>query len=184
MMMMSALNEQSQHSEELEPYKKQLAMVADIINAAQSEMRALLLHLRPISLEGKSLRQGIEQLLKELQTKIQIQLKWDVQDICVSPSIEDQLFRVVQELLSNTLRHAKANELEVYLKIVGQSILLRVIDDGVGFEAKDEHAGSYGLRNIRERIAGVGGSTKIISFKGQGTSIEIKVPVVEDTEPV
>lgn len=184
MMMMSALNEQSQHSEELEPYKKQLAMVADIINAAQSEMRALLLHLRPISLEGKSLRQGIEQLLKELQTKIQIQLKWDVQDICVSASIEDQLFRVVQELLSNTLRHAKANELEVYLKIVGQNILLRVIDDGVGFESKDEHAGSYGLRNIRERIAGVGGSTKIISFKGQGTSIEIKVPVVADTSAV
>jgi NarL family two-component system sensor histidine kinase LiaS len=183
MMMMSALNEQSQHSEELEPYKKQLAMVADIINAAQSEMRALLLHLRPISLEGKSLRQGIEQLLKELQTKIQIQLKWDVQDIQVSPSIEDQLFRVVQELLSNTLRHAKANELEVYLKIVGQNILLRVIDDGVGFEEKDEHAGSYGLRNIRERIAGVGGSTKIISFKGQGTSIEIKVPVVKETSP-
>lgn len=180
MMMMSALNEQSQQSEELEPYKKQLAMVADIINAAQSEMRALLLHLRPISLEGKSLRQGIEQLLKELQTKIQIQLKWDVQDIQVSASIEDQLFRVVQELLSNTLRHAKANELEVYLKIVGQNILLRVIDDGVGFEEKDEHAGSYGLRNIRERIAGVGGSTKIISFKGQGTSIEIKVPVVKD----
>ncbi len=180
MMMMSALNEQSQQSEELEPYKKQLAMVADIINAAQSEMRALLLHLRPISLEGKSLRQGIEQLLKELQTKIQIQLKWDVQDIQVSASIEDQLFRVVQELLSNTLRHAKANELEVYLKIVGQNILLRVIDDGVGFEEKDEHAGSYGLRNIRERIAGVGGSTKIISFKGQGTSIEIKVPVVDE----
>jgi NarL family two-component system sensor histidine kinase LiaS len=44
------------------------------------------------------------------------------------------------------------------VKIVGQSILLRVIDDGVGFEAKDEHAGSYGLRNIRERIAGVGNS--------------------------
>ncbi|MEG2326608.1 MAG: sensor histidine kinase [Enterococcus sp.] len=178
MMMMSALNEQSQYSEELEPYKKQLAMVADIINAAQSEMRALLLHLRPISLEGKSLRQGIEQLLKELQTKIQIQLKWDIQDISVASSVEDQLFRVVQELLSNTLRHAKANELEVYLKIVGQNVLLRIIDDGVGFEAKDEHAGSYGLRNIRERIASVGGTTKIISFKGQGTSVEIKVPVV------
>ncbi|EOH87779.1 sensor histidine kinase [Enterococcus pallens] len=182
MMMMSALNEQSQHSEELEPYKKQLAMVADIINAAQSEMRALLLHLRPVSLEGKSLRQGIEQLLKELQTKIQIRLKWDVQDIQVSSSIEDQLFRVVQELLSNTLRHAKANELEVYLKIIGQNISLRVIDDGVGFETDDEHAGSYGLRNIRERIAGVGGTTKIISFKGQGTSIEIKVPLVKEAK--
>lgn len=179
MMMMSALNEQSQSSEELEPYKKQLGMVADIINAAQSEMRALLLHLRPISLEGKSLRQGIEQLLKELQTKIQIKLTWDVQDIRVTSSIEDQLFRVVQELLSNTLRHAQASELEVYLKIVDQNILLRVIDDGVGFEAQDEHAGSYGLRNIRERISGVGGTTKIISFKGQGTSIEIKVPMIQ-----
>ena len=64
--------------------------------------------------------------------------------------------------------------------MASQNILLRVIDDGVGFEEKDEHAGSYGLRNIRERIAGVGGSTKIISFKSQGTSIEIKVPVVKD----
>ena len=53
MMMLSALNEQAQRTETPEPYRKQLAMVAEIINASQSEMRALLLHLRPISLEGK-----------------------------------------------------------------------------------------------------------------------------------
>lgn len=180
MMMMSALNEQSQQVAVLEPYKKQLAMVADIINAAQSEMRALLLHLRPVNLEGKSLKQGIEQLLKELQTKVQIKLKWDVEDINVAATIEDQLFRVVQELLSNTLRHAKANELEVYLQVIGPNLILRVIDDGVGFnQENDEHAGSYGLRNVRERIASVGGTTKIISFKDQGTSVEIKVPIVK-----
>lgn len=48
-------------------FRKQLKMVAEIINASQSEMRALLLHLRPVNLEEKSLKQGIEQLLKELQ---------------------------------------------------------------------------------------------------------------------
>ena len=146
MMMLSALNEQAQRTETPEPYRKQLAMVAEIINASQSEMRALLLHLRPISLEGKSLRKGIEQLLKELQTKI------------------------------------KAKELEVYLHQVDKNVLLRIVDDGVGFDMKEQSnkAGSYGLNNIRERVVGMGGTVKIISFKGQGTSVEIKVPVIKE----
>ena len=108
MMMMSALNEQAIRDDAPEMQKKQLAMVTDIINASQSEMRALLLHLRPVTLEGKSLKQGIEQLLKELETKIKISLKWDIEEFTMPSSIEDQLFRVIQELLSNTLRHAKA----------------------------------------------------------------------------
>lgn len=180
MMMMSALNEIADQQEELAPFRKQLNTVTSIINASQSEMRALLLHLRPINLEGKSLRQGIEQLLKELQTKIQIDLKWDAEDICLPSNIEDQLFRIVQELLSNTLRHAKAKELEVYLHKVGPSVILRVVDDGVGFDVTEDRAGSYGLNNIRERVAAIGGVVKIISFKNQGTSVEIKVPVLEE----
>lgn len=182
MMMLSALNEQAQKVETSEIFRKQLAMIADIINASQSEMRALLLHLRPVSLEGKSLRKGIEQLLKELQTKIKIELTWDVEDVCLNSSIEDHLFRIVQELLSNTLRHAKAKELEVYLHQVDKNVLMRLVDDGVGFDMNEgvNKAGSYGLNNIRERVAGMGGTIKIISFKGQGTSVEIKVPVIEE----
>lgn len=182
MMMLSALNEQAQKGETPEVFRKQLAMVADIINASQSEMRALLLHLRPVNLEGKSLRKGIEQLLKELQTKIKIELSWDVEDVHLNNNIEDHLFRIVQELLSNTLRHAKAKELEVYLHQVDKNVLLRLVDDGVGFDMKENEnkAGSYGLNNIRERVAGMGGTIKIISFKGQGTSIEIKVPVIKE----
>lgn len=182
MMMLSALNEQAQRSETPEMFRKQLVTVTDIINASQSEMRALLLHLRPVSLEGKSLRKGIEQLLKELQTKIKIELTWDVEDVHLNNSIEDHLFRIVQELLSNTLRHAKAKELEVYLHQVDKNVLLRLIDDGVGFDMNenDNKAGSYGLKNIRERVAGMGGIVKIISFKGQGTSVEIKVPVIKE----
>ena len=59
-------------------------------------------------------------------------------------SIEDQLFRVIQELLSNTLRHAKADELEVYLNHIEHNVLLRVIDDGVGFDVDNQKTASIG----------------------------------------
>lgn len=180
MMLLSALDEQGAESGIPVGYQKQLTIVTDIINAAQSEMRALLLHLRPVTLEGKTLKEGIEQLLMELKTKVKIQLKWEVEDVIVPLATEDQLFRVVQELLSNTLRHAKASELEVYLHQVNQSVLLRIVDDGVGFDVEKQQnkAGSYGLMNIRERVASTGGTLKIISFSKQGTSIEVKIPLL------
>lgn len=180
MMMLAALNEQAENMDLTEKQRKQLILVADVVNAAQSEMRALLLHLRPVSLEEKTLKQGIEQLLQELQTKVNIHLKWEIEEFAIPVQIEDQLFRVVQELLSNTLRHAKSSELEVFLREVDQNVLLRVIDDGVGFDValQGTKAGSYGLLNIRERVTGVGGSLKIISFPKQGTSVEVKIPLI------
>lgn len=180
MMLLSALNQQLADADEAT--RKQMDMIERIINEAQSEMRALLLHLRPVNLEGKRLKQGIEQLLKELSTKIQIQLSWSVADVSLPKGIEDHLFRIVQELLSNTLRHAKAHELEVYLDNVDNTVSLRVMDDGVGFDPQKNAVGSYGLQNIRERVAGMGGTCKIISFSGKGTSIEIKIPVIKESE--
>lgn len=157
---------------------KQLDTIERVINAAQSEMRALLLHLRPTSLAGKPLREGIIGLLKELQTKINIDIKWDIADVHLATTTEDHLFRIVQELLSNTLRHAEANQLEVYLNTVGSNVVLRMIDDGVGFDTSAaENAGSYGLNNIEERARSLGGTVKLISFPGQGTSVEVRVPV-------
>lgn len=115
-MMLSTLNEVVEEMDIPDIVESQLQVVASIINTSQSEMRALLLHLRPINLEEKTLQQGIEMLLKELQTKINIELKWQIENVFLPSSIEDNLFRITQELLSNTLRHAKANLLEVYLK--------------------------------------------------------------------
>ncbi|MBO0477895.1 sensor histidine kinase [Vagococcus sp. DIV0080] len=181
-MMLSALNEGVSELDVPEVVEKQVQMITNIINTSQSEMRALLLHLRPINLESKSLKQGIEMLLNELQTKINIELIWDVEDVKLPSSVEDNLFRIVQELLSNTLRHAKANSLEVYLKKIDKTVLLRVVDDGKGFNMDDKKVGSYGLNNMKERASGMGGTCRIVSFVGQGTSIEIKVPVIEESE--
>ena len=62
-----------------------------------------------------------------------------------------------------------------------ESLSLRVIDDGVGFDASQSNVGSYGLTNIRERVSQMGGTCKIISFKDKGTSIDIRVPLVGES---
>jgi len=79
-------------------HEKQLALVEKVINDSQSEMRALLLHLRPISLENKTLVQGIESLLKELTTKVQLSLHWELDEVTLPSTFEDHLFRIVQEV--------------------------------------------------------------------------------------
>ena len=180
MMLLSAINEQLENTDGV--LKKQLRMVESIINESQAEMRALLLHLRPINLEGKTLKKGIEQLLAELKTKIQIKLTWEIDEVTLETGIEDHLFRIIQELLSNTLRHSKAEELEVYLKHYHDSLSLRVIDDGIGFDTNEQKAGNYGLVNINERVSNMGGTFKVISFKNKGTSIEIKIPLINGSE--
>lgn len=176
-MILSAINEQDALLEDNPNISSQLHNVEKIINESQSEMRALLLHLRPVKLNTKNLKEGIEQLLVELSTKIHMKINYEIEDISLPMSTEDNLFRIVQELLSNVLRHSKAKELEVYLKKIDQRVQLRVIDDGVGFDLYKEHSGSYGLPNIKERISGLGGNVKIISFPNQGTSVDISIPV-------
>ncbi|HCJ4536260.1 TPA: sensor histidine kinase, partial [Listeria innocua] len=77
-----------------------------------------------------------------------------------------------------TLRHSKAKLLEVRLVTMDNLAVMKVVDDGVGFDMDNVRQGSYGLQNMRERVAEFGGTIKIISFKGRGTSVEIKIPLV------
>lgn len=182
-MLVSALQKQAEQLEMTPTFEKQLLTVSDIINNAQSEMRALLLHLRPVSLENRSLKEGIIQLLNELMTKVHLKMIWQIDDVSLSKGVEDQLFRILQEVLSNVLRHAEAKTLEVYLRVVGDQLIMRIVDDGKGFDTqKMEKAGSYGMQNIKERTASVGGTVRIISFVGEGTSVEINVPLNEQRE--
>src|SRR5699024_7414235 len=175
-MLLSALQEE----EDLLPdkLKPQNTLIGSIIGDAQSEMRALLLHLRPIKLDGKSLKAGIEQLLIELKSKVTIVISHDVEDVRLTEIVEDHLFRNVQELLSNVLRHSRANTLEVYLKKTEDFYQLRFVDDGIGFDMDKKKESGFGLRNIKERIAGLGGNVRIISFPNQGTSVEIRIPLI------
>ena len=180
MMMISALNERADKFDE--KGQKQLKMIEHVLSQAQSEMRALLLHLRPISLESKSLKSGIEGLLIELQTKVQMKIHWDIEDVKLPEGVEDHLFRIAQELLSNTLRHSHATTLEVYLRQLDSTVLFKIEDNGVGFNSEEILPGSYGINNMKERVQGLGGQVRIVSFPNQGTTIEIKIPLSRHME--
>lgn len=161
-----------------EHIQSQVNVISKIVGDAQSEMRALLLHLRPIKLDGKSLKQGIEQILDELKTKLPIEISHEIEEIKLTEVVEDHLFRIIQELISNVLRHAQASELEVYFRKTEDFYQLRFVDDGKGFDMLEKKNSGHGLRNIKERISGLGGNVRIISFPGQGTTVEIRVPLI------
>jgi NarL family two-component system sensor histidine kinase LiaS len=141
-------------------------------------MRALLLHLRPVALKGKSLQEGIQELLLELQQKVPMKIQWKIEHFSLDKGIEDHLFRILQESVSNTLRHAKATTLEVLLVKRGNLVILRVVDDGIGFDVEKTKTGSYGLQNMHERAVEIGGTLQIVSVPNQGTRLEVRVPLL------
>jgi NarL family two-component system sensor histidine kinase LiaS len=174
-MMMSAINETKTQADDIE--SKQLKMVEAMIHQSQLEMRALLLHLRPVALKNKSLQEGIEELLNELSQKVSMEIHWKVETIPLEKGIEDHLFRILQESVSNTLRHSKAKSLDVLLIKRNDLVIMRIVDDGIGFQTDETKAGSYGMQNMQERALEIGGTLKIVSVKNKGTRLEVKVPL-------
>lgn len=161
---------------------KPLSQVERIVQQAQLEMRALLLHLRPAVLNNKTLAEGLEELLIELQQKVFFTIKYRLEDVQLSKGAEDHLFRIAQETLSNTLRHSKASEVEVLFVERDDLAIFRVQDNGVGFEQGEGKAGSYGLQNVMERAVEIGGTCRIVSIPSQGTMVEVKMPAIRGDE--
>lgn len=159
--------------------KRQIYLIEEMASVAQSEMRALLLHLRPVHLEGKRLSEGLVELLNELHAKVPMDISWDMDhEIRLPKGIEDHLFRIVQEALSNALRHSKASKLEVKLLHRPDGIRLSIRDNGVGFELDARKHASYGIVSMKERVNEIGGSMHVITAPNQGTRIEIRVPIL------
>ncbi len=161
--------------------QRQIYLIEEMASVAQSEMRALLLHLRPVHLEGKRLSEGLVELLQELRAKVPMEISWELaEDIRLPKGIEDHLFRIVQEAMSNALRHSKANRLEIKLTQPGDTIRLSIRDDGVGFKLDEKKHASYGIVTMKERVNEIGGSFNIITAPDKGTRIEIRVPILAE----
>ncbi|MGE7932677.1 sensor histidine kinase [Viridibacillus arvi] len=181
-MLLSTVNETAPEDLPLH-FTKPLKQTETIVQQAQLEMRALLLHLRPAALHNKSLAQGLEDLLFELKQKVFFNIHHRLEEVSLQKGAEDHLFRIAQETLSNTLRHAKATEVDILLVERDNLAIFRVQDNGIGFQEYDEKSGSYGLKNIEERAIEIGGTCKIVSVPNQGTVIEVKIPVEKEHEP-
>ncbi|GAB7388290.1 two-component system sensor histidine kinase LiaS [Bacillaceae bacterium] len=164
-----------------EQAKRQIRLITEMASAAQSEMRALLLHLRPVHLEGKGLVQALQELIAEMKEKVPMEISFETdEEIRLLKGIEDHLFRIVQEALSNTLRHAKATKMEVKLQQRNNVLRLMIRDNGIGFDLKMKKKASYGLQTIQERVNEIGGSLQILTAPGKGTKMEIRIPVLNE----
>jgi len=168
---------------DIEKAKRQVSLIENMASVAQSEMRALLLHLRPVHLEGKPFAVALRELLQELSRKMPVAIQWEMdEDIRLAKGVEDQLFRVAQEAISNTLRHSRADRLEMKLLRRGNGVRLTIRDNGVGFDLDERKQSSYGLMTMTERVNEIGGYLNIVTAPGKGTRIEIQVPVPGDEE--
>jgi signal transduction histidine kinase len=95
----------------------------------------------------------------------------------LSPEAQLALFRVMQEALTNAARHAGAQSVEIEVRARPGAVRLAVHDDGRGFEPDAVPAGHYGLRNMRERLARLGGALELRSRPGEGTMVAATVPL-------
>ncbi|MBD2847168.1 sensor histidine kinase [Paenibacillus sp. IB182496] len=166
---------------DFERARRQVELIEEMASVAQSEMRALLLHLRPIQLDGKTLAQALRTLLDELKQKVPMEIRLEMDEsIRLLPQAEDHLFRIVQESLSNTLRHARADQMEIAMFRYGNQIRLTLRDNGVGFDPESKKQTSYGLLTMQERVTELGGAMQLLSAPKQGTTIEIAIPALAD----
>ncbi|MFV8064070.1 sensor histidine kinase [Streptococcus pluranimalium] len=158
--------------------QEQLKNTEAILTNAQNDLRVMLLHLRPTELEGRSLKQGLEMIVQEIQDKSTITVTFKTNLKTLPKLIEDHLFRIVQEFISNTLKHAKADHLDIYLHQTERSVQLKMIDNGVGFDVEEAKKISYGLKNMEDRVTDMAGSFQMISAPNQGVTMTIVLPLV------
>ena len=177
-MILSAVSQQALKLDR-EKMQTQLQSIAAILETAQKDLRVLLLHLRPVELEEKSLVEGIQILLKELEDKsdLKASLKQNVSKL--PKKIEEHIFRILQELISNTLRHAQASCLDVYLYQTDVELQLKVVDNGIGFQLGSLDDLSYGLRNIKERVEDMAGTVQLLTAPKQGLAVDIRIPLLD-----
>lgn len=155
-----------------------LDYVVSLAEAGLTEMRALIFELRPDALETEGLIGLLEHHAAALRIRHALQVETGFEaEPSVSLEIKEMLYRIAQEALHNTVKHAQASAVSVRLQIEPESIMLEVSDNGVGFDPNRAFPGHLGLRSMRERAARLGADVKIESAPGAGTRTIVRVPL-------
>ncbi len=150
--------------------RARLEQIRQLTRGALAEMRTLLLELRPATLTETNLADLIRQLCLAFTGRTQIQVDVSVDgEFVLPPDVQVAFYRIAQELLNNIAKHAQASKVTVRLSEVTGQILLRISDDGKGFDLQSVPAGHMGLGIIRERAAAIGATLDVDSRPGGGT---------------
>lgn len=149
------------------------------IDAAISAMRDVASCLRPLALDA-GLMSAVDWLLESYRqrTGLHCELTLDGSDALLDAGRTTTAFRVLQESLTNVVRHANATRLSVRISITASELLLSVSDNGTGFDpATLSSSRRFGLMGIRERVLVYGGTSTIDSEPGRGTTLSVIIPI-------
>ncbi|MBD3553367.1 MULTISPECIES: GAF domain-containing sensor histidine kinase [Streptomyces] len=159
--------------------KGELQQVADLAAEAVDELRAAVVELRPAALDEDGLIATLRTQVQVLDRAHAADVAFESRGVRALPAAQEEaLLRVAQEALHNALRHSGAEHVTVTLTRRGPATVLRVCDDGRGFDPTAvRRAGRHlGLVSMRHRASSVGGRLTVASEPGEGATIEMEVP--------
>ena len=156
------------------------AELRELVVGTLQDVRRLAVELRPAALDDFGLVPALERLRDTMseQGDIAVEVKSDLDDQQRLPAeTETALYRIVQEALTNVLKHASAARVTVRLKQGDRFVQLVVQDDGAGFDPQGVRDGGLGLVGMRERVGLLGGRMVVESSEGAGTLLKVEVPI-------
>ncbi|MBA2879318.1 PAS domain-containing sensor histidine kinase [Anoxybacillus ayderensis] len=166
--------------EKLHAYVKE---VREELGRVMEDVKLYAQQLRPKSLDALGLIPTIQSLIQSLQSKMPNTLFSFQTNVYtrLSPTMEINLYRIIQEALHNVMKYAKATEVRISIEQTERELLVSVVDNGVGFHVEEKREG-LGLKHIQERVFHLGGETTITSAPMKGTTIFVRVPLEEGGE--
>jgi len=166
--------------------ESKLEQVADSVGAALEEARAISHRLRPFQLERLGLTAAIRSMIRQTSesTKIPIKARIESVDALLPADSEVMIYRILQEALSNVVKHADASEVQIVTGRNSHHLRMVVQDDGRGFDAGrvlngENGARGLGLSGFEERTHLLGGHFHCRSSPGQGTTLTFEIPIPE-----
>jgi signal transduction histidine kinase len=150
-----------------------------LLRESVSEARRLIAGLRPPILDEAGILAAIGHLIHDVmaQDGPEVEFHSSVKFKRLEPLMENAIFRIVQESLTNVRRHSKSDTAEIRLVQDGDQVRVEVQDWGVGFDPDSVGEECFGLAGIRERARVLGGRATIDSALGQGTRVVVELPV-------
>lgn len=167
-------------------FAAKLDRMETLLKSTVESTRRISSDLRPLMLDDLGLVPALEWLVQNATQRGGVRCEFSIDDpaLDLPPAQSTAVFRIVQEALTNIVKHAQATRAHVVIRHDGGALHVRVSDDGVGFSPdaarKPE---SFGLVGLRERISLLRGKARIDSAPGQGTSIEIELPLPRTDAP-
>ncbi len=153
-----------------------LDYVMTLAEAGLTEMRALIFELRPDALESEGLVGLLEKQAAAARARHGLRVEVELEEPDISLAAKEGLYRIAQEALNNTVKHAHASSVWLRLAPIPEGTLLEVRDDGRGFDPASSFPGHLGLRSMRERAARQGAALELTSAPGAGTTTRVLVP--------